>query len=336
MDITHIPICYFPTTAVFIDDEPNLLDNFKIKLGRTIPVKTFQRPTEALEFFQANPTEPIARELMSSGDHIYDHLTTNVDLRAIDQQVYHPERFQDITVVVVDYAMPDMDGLTFSRALRKLKKKNIRIILLTGEADHSLAVEAFNLGVIDQFILKSVSQMSQVVTQAIRDQQMKYFEKQSEDVLNSSYEQSRKLEAMLSDPAFMALFKKLCEDRKIVEYYLLESEGSYLLMDEKGKGSIFVIKSQEAIDDYYDLAVHGEDVPASVLDSLKTYSHVPLFYLGSDLRTPPEAWGPYLHAATKLVGDNGVGYYYALLDDAEDRGLKAEKIVTYNQYLHQL
>ena len=68
--------------------------------------------------------------------------------------IYNKERFGETSVVVVDFAMPQMNGEEFCRKLGQLKGNSVKIIMLTGEADEEMAVRLFNAGVIDKFLRK--------------------------------------------------------------------------------------------------------------------------------------------------------------------------------------
>ncbi len=57
-------------------------------------------------------------------------------------------------IIVTDWAMPDIDGLDFCRALRKTRfGRRIYVLLLTGLGDEDRVLEAFDAGV-DDFVMK--------------------------------------------------------------------------------------------------------------------------------------------------------------------------------------
>lgn len=68
-------------------------------------------------------------------------------------------------VLVIDYAMPGKDGL---QVLRELQGWPGARILLTGQADAHLGVQAFNEGLIDQFIEKQSPGLAQLLTRAVQ------------------------------------------------------------------------------------------------------------------------------------------------------------------------
>lgn len=61
----------------------------------------------------------------------------------------------DISVVISDYKMPDMNGLSFLRKIRKMHPQ-ILLIMITAVQDINVAIEAINEVGIFKFILKPV------------------------------------------------------------------------------------------------------------------------------------------------------------------------------------
>ena len=74
---------------------------------------------------------------------VYNSQKICLNIDTHHQQIYNSERFAQISVVITDYAMPEMDGVDF---LRQIKHSEIKRILLTGVADEKIAVKAFNWG----------------------------------------------------------------------------------------------------------------------------------------------------------------------------------------------
>lgn len=329
MKIQQVNICYFPTTVVVVDDDRGLQTSIKRVLGNdNILIKGYTDPGAALKFLNDEyDFPPLNEHFLESDEAEMDRIATFSDLRAVDQKIYEPDRSGQIAVVVVDFAMPTKDGLQFCR---ELKRKDIRIILLTGEAGLDLAVKAFNDSLIHQFLLKDSANVYQSLLEAIQGQQRKYFEWQTELTLRNT-QQTEAINGQLHDPVFVKFFSELCEKERVVEYYLLDSEGSFLLVTATGGVSILALKTDDILDSYWQMADSIEIAPPEVLNALKDHTHVPLFYRGEDLQTPPEHWFPFLHKATLLKGDYA-NYYYAFLPNVEKLGVKKENIVPYQDY----
>lgn len=102
-------------TVVIVDDEEMVLTSLKAFLGleTTYNVRTFVSAIEALAFVEANP----------------------------------------INLVISDYLMPEMDGMTFLHKVRALQPEVPRIIL-TGYADKENAIKAINDVGLFQYIEK--------------------------------------------------------------------------------------------------------------------------------------------------------------------------------------
>jgi DNA-binding NtrC family response regulator len=103
------------STIVIVDDEEMVLTSLSsfLKLETEYEVKVFTSPKEALKYIEQN----------------------------------------DIELVVSDYLMPEMDGISFLTEVRKLRPEVPRIIL-TGYADKENAIKAINDVGLFQYIEK--------------------------------------------------------------------------------------------------------------------------------------------------------------------------------------
>ncbi|WP_051908729.1 response regulator [Candidatus Odyssella acanthamoebae] len=158
--------CYFPTKVIFVDDSSSILRSLAPILDHNIATYGFfDNPYKALEFvnsFQGIDFLPSAfpsREQKS--DEIY-------------KAIFSPQRYEEVSSVIVDYEMPSMKGLEFCE---KLQNPYIRKILYTGVADEKVAIEAFNKGLIDGYIRKQdeSDDPSLILNNFIRQSQLKYF-----------------------------------------------------------------------------------------------------------------------------------------------------------------
>lgn len=325
-----ISLCYYPTTVMLLDDKKAFLEKLELSLINQCPTLIYDSSEKALEFLKSKYQSKVFIDQCSSAgeDAAPDHVNQDINIRNIRKIIYFPERFSEISTLVIDYAMPKINGIEFSRQIKQIHP-HIKIILLTGEAGHSLAVEAFNAGIIDKFLRKDEQNIIDILTQSIHELQEKYFSELSEICINSV---SRLKELyILNDPVFIQLFEKTCKENKIVEYYLLDNQGSFLFLDEKANASLLGIKSEDEIKG---LIAHAEfeDAPSdSVIEILKSKKHIPFFYSDKDLESTPSQWEKYFHPAKKLSGKNT--YYYAYVNNLNAYDIQPEKILSYRKYL---
>ena len=143
---------YFPTTVAIVDDSPDFLANLSLNLDPTLAFRVFDSPADtltALTSEQANTPGPerFFSVYQHREEHSFDHHVIDLNMSRIHREVFNDRRFERYSVVVVDYDMPEIDGLEFCR---KLEHFPLRKVLLTGKADEKLAVQAFNEGIIDR------------------------------------------------------------------------------------------------------------------------------------------------------------------------------------------
>lgn len=327
---SQISLCYHPTKVVLVDDNFDFINAISLELLDTFRCQIFDNPSNALAFitneYQFNPFTQ--RCFLKPSQEKADHLYLDVDLRQIREEINIKERFNEIAVMVVDYTMPEMNGLALCEQLKSINPY-LCIILLTGEADHDLAVHAFNEGLIDQFIKKSTKDLTHILIQSIKQLQRKYFLQLSQAVLDRLDGTLKKLKR-LHDPKIINLFNNLCQEHQIEEYYLLDSTGSFLLIDKAGNPKWFALLNQHELNDFYQDA-ELEQASSSVISALKNHEKVPFFYSEGDLFTPPTEWEPYLHPAKQIIGLDT--YYYAVIENNPLYEWRSENTFLYPKYL---
>lgn len=322
-----ISVCYHPTKIVLVDDNKSFLDSMEIQLSDRFSCYFFQDPQKALyhlnNHYQVEPffTRFISDEKEASQDFL------NFDLRKIKQEIYNPNRFDEVMVLVIDYSMPSMNGLEF---FRQLRHKSMMRILLTGEASNELALEAFNEDLIDKFIPKTIPRMTEVLIEAIEDLQKKQFVKLSDMLFNTSSQANIPILNVLEDRTFAKVFEKTIEEKKIVEYYLLANRGSFLLLDQQANPSSFVLANDEEMDAYIALAEKGQ-APQWIIDRLKNRTHIPYFTKQAASEVPVADWATYIYPAELLEGKER--YYYAYIADPSICDIEPERVMSYQKYL---
>jgi len=244
MQQISIPVCYFPGTALFVDDSRDFLLNFVLQLDESLAYRVYDSPFDAIEHIDKTQGERqmISQRCLWEYKEHKQQGHNDPALRALHSDVYNPHRFSDVSVVVVDYAMPGMDGLEFCR---RINNSHIRKILLTGKADEKLAIEAFNEGLIHRYIHKSDPHAAELITRSVFELQWQYFQDMSQII-----ERSLSLDspACFQDKAFVNFFRRFREEKGIVEFYQADKSGSLMLLDDDANVSFLIVKSAKLAD----------------------------------------------------------------------------------------
>lgn len=146
------PLMQLPKRVIYVDDDAKLLDILRMTMPREMS-RAFHTTAEAAHqslAMEADYWRGIGKVLARASDRRIDGLG---EAELYVQSYFRDwRRFHLTGVLIVDYMMPGMNGLEL---LRRLGACPSRRVLLTGQADADVAVEAFNSGLIQKFIPKS-------------------------------------------------------------------------------------------------------------------------------------------------------------------------------------
>lgn len=331
MDSAVFPY-YHPTTVVFVDDNLDFLGNLSLQLDADLAYRLFESPNKALEHLNntARP-KPLSERFfaasMGAGNTFGAEPMIRLDVAAIQREMRNNHRFGETSVVMVDYAMPKMNGVEFCKRIRN---PHVKKILFTGVADEYVAVRAFNEGLIDRFILKSERDVYEAVNVAIRDLQDAYIRDTSYTI---SHVLSLRSQDCLTDPAFARFFHQLTKEHGYIEYYMAVDPGGFLCLDAEGGMARLIVLTDEDLRAHWEVA-RDQDAPRELLDALERGDTVPHFGSTSDSFFRPELtnWRECLHPAQTVEGRDR--YHWALLADAPPAAAGA--IASFNAYLNWL
>ena len=140
----------------------------------------------------------------------------------------HSQRYALTQVCVVDYSMPGMDGL---QVLSELVDWPGLRVLLTGQADEQIAVDAFNRGLIEQFIAKQTPDISRRLIETLGRLQATASGRHSQ-IWRSTLTQSQN--ALLRVPSIARDLTEFVADRW-VEYVVIGRPFGILGRDANGR-----------------------------------------------------------------------------------------------------
>jgi CheY-like chemotaxis protein len=324
---------WFPTTAIFVDDDAQFLANFILGLDDKLAYRTFDSAQAALRHLNDFELAPSLSQRYCSvlqdgaGSGPNDRLV-RFDLSLLAQEIGNVTRFAEVSVVLVDYDMPEMDGLEFCR---RIANPGIKKVLFTGVADEKIAVAAFNNGLIDRFIRKSDDRVSAIVNRTVRELQQAYFCSTSK-LLQEAMRAD--IATYLGDPMFRGYFNALCAKQGFVESYLTLEPGGFLCLTAEGVIRRLLVYTEADMQAQWEIAT-DQGCPAELGDILRTRRAVPAFrtrdgFYGKECAN----WTSCLHEPDFVFGHQL--YYVALVEDVSAADLSLPAAPSYANYLSWL
>jgi len=306
-----LPVHYHPTTTVLVDDSDTFLRSLSFQLDPAQPNIRFHDTVAALEWFGRSARRAALPLKVNFDDPHQSPAQRNVavDLARIWRISARAERFAIPSVLVVDYSMPQMDGVSFCEALGTLPCKKI---LFTGAADDKIAVHAFNRGLIDRFIRKSADDALDQLERELAALQQQFFLDQSEPLCQmlALHEFS-----FLGCDSVAGVVAGLYRTRGFVEHYVFPNPSGILFFDRLGQATLMIIETEKGLQAQYEVA-RDSGAPASLLTALDERRVLPFFaHHGGDGMYSDEVgqqWHRYCRPPQLCQGEET--FYWALFD----------------------
>ncbi len=257
---------YHPTTCLVVDDDRLFLDSFDYNYADVTLCATEHRPEQAIErlLSDAEQTSLAICEAnhAPAGEGMAGDPIVRLPASRIAAMARDPDRFARVSVVVADFAMPNMTGVELCR---KIKHLPVKKVLLTGKAGDATAVAAFNEGLINLFVVKQDPDLPDKLKRIIRELQYSYFKE-----ITAPLEPIAKLEdtAFLDDPEIANWYQQLAERVRAVEHYLLLSPPGLMLVDETGHVTIAFISNNDRMRAQLEIAIE-EGAPEALLKKIR-------------------------------------------------------------------
>lgn len=308
-----LPVYAHPTMTLLVDDSDSFLRSLAFQLDPIHASKTFHDTGSALQWLRQYSAPQGRSELpLHASFDAHQHgeqLSVALDLDGIYRIAGQRHRFATPSVLVVDYSMPQMNGLEFCELVQDLPCKKI---LFTGAADEKIAVTAFNRGLIDRYIRKSDAHALDQLELEISALQQRYFEQQSDTVRELAVLHNYQF---LRDPAFVAQVKQLKAELDFIEHYLFPNPSGLLLIDKFGRTRLLLVETEQGMMAQYEMA-RDNDAPQALLDALLARRVLPFFSDadgdGMYARRIGDDWHRYCATPQRCIGRET--YYWALYD----------------------
>jgi CheY-like chemotaxis protein len=304
---------YHPTSILVLDDDPLFLESLDFQFSEEVSCQTFTRPDAALEHLRAQASQHpnFARyfrdvsEMKPESDLRFGDLLLRLQLSELRSIIDDRAREQRVSVAIVDYDMPKMSGVEFSRAIRDLP---VKIILLTGKAGLETAISAFNEGVIDCFLQKQDSSVTYALRREIKRLQDEYFEEVSVPIKSALALQKP---SFLEDPTFLELFREVSEKNAIVEHYICAAPPGVIMRDAEGNESFLYISDAENADSQCE-AAETYGAPDDMVQLLRARKAHAWFPTQSGLYHPDYRanWTRFIWPAQTMPGSSRWSYSF--------------------------
>ncbi|MBL4647833.1 MAG: response regulator [Gammaproteobacteria bacterium] len=326
-----MPFCYHPTTIILVDDDAAFVNIMAAKLSDDFLCQAYHNVRDALLMSQNYVAQPFTSRCLDE-DVDPQERDAFAAINSIHGEIYNAKRFNNISVMVVDYQMPAMNGLEFCQAVRQ-QHPEIKLIMLTGEAEEMLAIKAFNDKIIDQFIRKSHTDLFKIIKSTINVMQYEYFHHLSSSICSALMCGATSLSHCLQDIDFADFFQDFLQQHRISEYYLLQNKANFLLLDVDGNVNWLIIRDDEDMQAEIDVADDQyENSPTAqtqvIVENMRNHKQLPFFYSAEDYCKDINAWQPYMHPI-KHVALAGKNYYYVFISGASIYSITQEKIASF-------
>lgn len=234
----ELSLFYHPTLAVYIDDNKEFIQSVTMK-SEPGSFALFDDPHEGLVYVEAQNKliENFAKGLPMSPD-INTPQQLVLPQNHICKKLNTLNRFAEPSVVVVDFSMPNLNGLDLCS---QITNPNTKKILLTGVANEKQAIHALNSDLIDFYIGKNEDDLPNRLKAIIATLNKRYFMELMPLSKQAAYSQI----PYLFDTEFADYFEQLCEDLDVVEYYYVTNPGGFLLIDRFGAMSRLLVYTND-------------------------------------------------------------------------------------------
>lgn len=305
----HLPLFYYPTTAVFVDDNKTLLQCLELAFSKKIPLKTFDDPENCLIFIKKY-ISPLSKKTFIYSDKnsesygLTDNIDINFKISSIVDIINDQNRYHEISSFIIDHKMPKMDGLTLSKAISPL---NIYKILFSGTVDDETVITGFNNDAIQKMLKKSDPFFEIKLLHYIQLNELCFFQSKTHKLL-LLLESENKLPQ--SDAYFIEFFKNIIKEKNIAEYYLIDKNGSLLCIDKNGYRFYFIIHTEKSIDNW--LMTYASD--CNTAQCIISREKIPFFGINKEAwQVDACIWGNYFYYANTITGREK--YYYAIISN---------------------
>ena len=266
-----LPIFYSKPKILCIDDDLTINNALHDLLNKFYSTKVFNNSNDLLDYLKNYKSFFEQKQFIKNftESEYADNPNTLLVTFNIDSlsDIINDTNIQDeIGIVLIDYLMPELDGISLCKQLINHQFKKI---LYTGSGDYKIGLTAVRDGIIDDFIEKS--EPTDILVNKIEEIAFKYYDDKT--ILLKQNIESEKI-LPLSDKLFVNYFLKIFREQNIVKYCLIDKIGSIAMTNNKGEKSLLIVHTEQSIQQFLQL-IYNESEFKDIYNSVSTKQKIP-------------------------------------------------------------
>jgi len=294
-----IPLCYYPMQKIMLDDDKAFSQSILLKMhGKKIIA--YDSPRKALDYllneYQPSLTKSDLVAIDFSINNPSTQCTININIEKLKKMLVQ-ENHSDISVLLVDYHMPEMCGLDF---LRQIQHLPIRKALITAEKDSQIGLDAYREGLVDAYVRKGSPNFITDIENIVSELEWKYFSELS-SVVSAIPEFD-----YLKNSNLLSVFKHFIKENNIISYCLTDVEGCFLAKN-KNEQIHFVVRNKTQLQKLAKVAKE-DGATEEVILNLEQGKVIPYFGNKEYWQVPASEWNQYLYPSNFILGDSNVAW----------------------------
>ena len=241
----------YPVKILLIDDNEEFLKVLSRNLeSKKFLIETYSNSLQAEKILENNTSNSQNDFNIKDGDKLGER-SINVNINGIKDIYSDNIKNNEFVVLVIDNEMPNRNGIEL---LKTVFMPNMYKILLTGETQEQEIIEAFNAGIIDSYISKADMDLYEKLPQQIEKGINCYFEKKS-NLLKKAIVYDKTRSTALSSQVYIDYISDFIKKHKIIEYYLIDSQGSYIMFGPQKEIFTLLILGEDNGQAHLDIAI---------------------------------------------------------------------------------